>query len=142
VVLGRVVGVELGGRVVVVELGGRVVVVGVLGGRVVVVGVLGRVAGVVEAVGRVAGVVDAAGRLLVLGAVRLAGVVEAAAPAAGRVAPAFVAAAGMVFGVAFKVEAGTLPPAALAGTTFLEEKSPACAVAAMAGLPPLFLARS
>ena len=49
---------------------------------------------------------------------------------------------GSVFGVAFKVDSSTFPPVALAGTTFLGEKSPGLAVAATAGLPRLTEANS
>jgi len=44
--------------------------------------------------------------------------------------------------VAFKVDSSTFPPVALAGTTFLGEKSPGLAVAATAGLPRLTEASS
>jgi hypothetical protein len=59
----------------------------------------------------------------------------------GAMAAVFVA-DGMVLAEALRVAGSTLPPAALAGTTLLAEKSPGFAVAAMAGLPPLFFARS
>ena len=49
---------------------------------------------------------------------------------------------GMDLAEAPRLAGATLPPAALAGTALREEKSPAFAVAAIAGLPPLFFASS
>lgn len=67
-----------------------------------------------------------------------------AAPVEGErgVTAADFAASGMVFAEAFRVAGSTLPPAALAGTTLLAEKSAGFAVAAIAGLPPLFFANN
>ena len=65
--------------------------------------------------------------------------------APGRVAAegavdAVLTAGGMALAEAFSVVGSTLPPAALAGTALLREKSAGLAVAAIAGLPPLYFA--
>jgi hypothetical protein len=57
-------------------------------------------------------------------------------------AAALLATGGIDFGVAFRLAASTLPPAAFAGTALLGEKSPGFEVAATAGLPPLFFTRN
>lgn len=72
----------------------------------------------------------------------LPGAVGSALPAAGAFAGAVLFGGGIDLAEAFRVAGSTLPPAALAGTTFLGEKSAGFAVAAMAGLPPLFFANS
>ena len=76
----------------------------------------------------------------------LAGVYADFAGECGTVA-AFFAAGGNAFdGEAFaeacRVAGSTLPPAALAGTALLAEKSAGLAVEPIAGLPPLFFANS
>jgi hypothetical protein len=55
---------------------------------------------------------------------------------------AVLAAGGMVLAEAFRVAGSTLPPAALAGMALRREKSAGLAVAAIAGLPPLYFANN
>jgi len=62
--------------------------------------------------------------------------------AGGRATVVLLADGGMDLAVAPRLAGATLPPAARAGTALRGEKSPAFAVAAIAGLPPLFFASS
>ena len=76
-----------------------------------------------------------------LGALWPAGVYAEFAGECGTAAARF-AAGGDAFAQFCRVAGSTLPPAALAGTALLAEKSAGLAVEPMAGLPPLFFDNS